>query len=178
MDCWYKLNSRDEIIEVDEGWQQTAIFSGAENLLAEKVLNRSLWDFITDPTSVYLYREILEKIRAGTNLEFQIRCDTPDHQRLLEVKIRKQENGEILVANQGLRIKPRPRQQLLAPETPGSESVVIICSWCKLVNVAEGHWEEIESAMITLGLFTAENYPCLSHGICNDCYFAILEKIK
>lgn len=50
-----------------------------------------------------------------------------------------------------------------------SEEFVIICSWCKLVEVESG-WLEVEEAIDKLGLFDEPVLPRISHGCCSPCF--------
>ena len=60
----YQLNELDEIVSVSKGWTRFALANDAPDLVPEKVLNRPLWDFITDLTTEQLYRQILKRVRS------------------------------------------------------------------------------------------------------------------
>lgn len=175
--CQYRINSKDEIVFVNEEWQQFAISNGAENLVAEKILNHSLWKFITDSTTIFLYREILKRVRAGHEVKFNVRCDSKTHRRLLELKITLQSNDDILFESRIIEMKARLAQSIIENSISKSEEILIICSWCNRINVGNGDWQEVEKAIVSLKLFESEICPQLSHGMCEKCYQSISAKL-
>ncbi len=73
----YRVNDQDEIVFVNEEWDQFAAANAGEAVTASQVLQRRLWDFISDSTTRELYRQVLRRIRDGRSLRFTFRCDSP-----------------------------------------------------------------------------------------------------
>ena len=68
-------------------------------------------------------------------------------------------------------------QNLLDTNALHSDDLIHICGWCKRVDVGQENWEEIEEAVKTLGVFEQEKLPQITHGMCSDCYKAMLEQL-
>lgn len=180
----YRINSRDEIVFVNDEWSRFALANGAAELLPDKILNQSVWNFITDDTTEFLYREIFKKVRRGKVIEFDIRCDSPAMRCLSAVTVASPNgDGEIQIATRTLWTKRRASpinfddadsSAAAQPRQP----MLIVCSWCKKINVGAEVWEEVEAAIKTLGLFELELLPPQSHGICSVCYREITEKLQ
>ena len=58
---------------------------------------------------------------------------------------------------------------LLDPSAPCSDEILMICSWCKRIELAEEGWTDIERSVRTLGLFNESPIPRLSHSLCPRC---------
>ncbi len=91
----YRINSRDEIIFLNDEWFQFASENDAPNLVPENILCRNLWNFISDDKVKYLYQEILRRVNAGHSFKFNLRCDSPEARRILEMNITPQKDGEV-----------------------------------------------------------------------------------
>jgi hypothetical protein len=68
-----------------------------------------------------------------------------------------------------VREEERESVRLLEMTPERSDAILIICSWCKQVQLGEDTWAEVETAVQQLGLFEAMKLPQLSHGMCPDC---------
>lgn len=172
----YRLNRRDEFIFVDEGWGSFAAANDALDLMPELVLSRPLWDFISDETTVQLYREILRQARAGHPARFGFRCDAPELRRGMEMIVTGLGGGEVQFETRVLREEWRPRQELLARYVARAGEMLRMCGWCKRVDVGAGRWEEVEDAVKALSLFEREALPALTHGICEACFKVMSKK--
>lgn len=69
-------------------------------------------------------------------------------------------------------------QPVLQKDARRGDSVLLICSWCKKIDIRDGNWQEIEDAVKNLKLFESGNLPQLSHGRCLSCYQSISEKYQ
>lgn len=63
----------------------------------------------------------------------------------------------------------RKRIALLDPLVNRTGEHLLMCSWCKRVNVV-GNWLDVELAVKQLELFNETSLPQITHSICNDCY--------
>jgi len=174
----YRINSRDEIIFLNDEWFQFASENDAQNLVPENVLCRNLWNFISDDKVKYLYQEILRRVNAGHSFKFNLRCDSPETRRILEMNITPQKDGEVQFDSRTIRTQLRMPPILFKNNAPRTEKLLIICSWCNKIETGNGQWEEVEEAVKTLGLFELETLPMISHGMCGSCYQTVSLKLK
>jgi hypothetical protein len=168
----YRLNDRDEIVFVNEAWNDFARANGGDDLVAPRVLGRSLWEFVTDATTRQLYRDVLKRVRGGRQVRLQLRCDTPAVRRLLELDVSQASPGTIDFRTRVIWIEHREHQALLEPDRASSEELLPTCAWCKKVDLG-GTWVEVEDAVAQLRLFERPLLPRLTHGICQSCYAEI-----
>lgn len=167
-DVRYRLNGRDEIEYVNEAWDAFALANGGERCASAVVLGRPLWQFVSDPTTQLLYRDILAQARGGRPMRFTLRCDSPSRRRRLAMEAIGGAGGQVEFRVRTLAEEERPPQTLLEPDRAHSDALVRICGWCKRVDV-DGEWHEVEGAVAKLGLFEQPRLPRLTHGICKDC---------
>jgi hypothetical protein len=168
----YRVNDRDEIVHVSEGW---CAFARA-NHGPEDVLHRPLWDFVADPTTRQLYRDVLAAVRGGRVIHFELRCDSPAIRRLLEMVISPADAGQVEFRTRVLWEQPRPPAEMLGSDPSRSGELLRACGWCKLVNVG-GEWVEVEQAVARLRLFDRPRLPMLTHGICDGCYARMIQTL-
>lgn len=173
----YRVNERDEVVYVNDAWGPFAAANGVERLVGAGVLGRPLWEFISDPTTRGLYRDILARVRGGVPVRFPFRCDSPDRRRQMAMEVAAGPGGTVEFRSRVLAEELRPPQPLLACDRPHSGQFVRVCGWCKKVDVG-GRWEEVEEAVSQLGLFEHHLLPQLTHGICEGCYARMMDAIR
>jgi hypothetical protein len=164
----YRIDAHDGLAFVNEEWDRFAVANGSGHLLSERILSRSLWDFVSDATTRQLYREMLIGVRAGRRLRFPFRCDSADCRRFLEMDARLIEDGAVEFQVRTLALEKRPPQAILDGGGERSGAFLRMCGWCKKVPHGED-WIEIEDAAAKLGLFDSASLPAISHGICEAC---------
>ncbi len=164
----YRIDAQDRITGVNAAWDRFAAANGADFLADGRVLSRPLWDFVSDSTTRHLYRQILEKVRAGRAVSFPFRCDSPGARRFLEMRARAAGDGAVEFEVRTLALEERPAQPLLAPRADAAGGPLVMCGWCKRLPVS-GRWTEIEEAAAALSLFETAVPPLLTHGMCPDC---------
>lgn len=174
----YLINSRDEIIFVNDRWSHFADANSASSITRENILQRNLWNFINNRTIEDVYREILRQVRAGQSMQINLRCDAPNLRRLVELTISPQPNGNVLFDSRTIWTEARPAQIILTKDVSRSADLLLICSWCNKLDTGKENWQEVEEAVKTLGLFEIENLPLISHGMCFVCHQEMLEKLK
>jgi hypothetical protein len=168
-DVVYRIDERDRIVFCDEGWDAFAAANDGEAAASARVLLRPLWDFVSDPTTRDLYRQVILRARAARTLRFTIRCDSPTRRRLLELSVSPGEGGWVEFRTRVLAEEERPPQPLWEPRAARSGELLRVCGWCKKVFVGDG-WAEVEEAADRLKLFELPALPLLTHGICEACY--------
>lgn len=169
----YRINARDEIIHVNQVWDQFAAENAAPAALIalapNNLLGQSLWRYVTDAGTRQLYRSLLTRVRPEEIIRFTFRCDSPECRRRLQMEIQGNQDGTIEFRSTPVLIEPRPAQFLLDWSVPRSSSVLTVCSWCNRIKI-DDKWWEIEEGVEHSALFEDERLPRLSHGICDDCY--------
>ncbi len=165
----YQINDQDEIVFVDEAWDQFAVSNDGDEVIANSVLGRVLWDFISDEVTRQLYRQIVARVRQGNHTQYKLRCDSPSCRRQMEMTIQATETGHIEFVTRILKEEVRSPPALLARETPRSSEWIRACSWCNRIEVESEIWMEVESAVEHLGIFDETGAPQVTHGMCEDC---------
>ncbi len=165
----YGIDARDRLESIDATWCDFANKNGGEELAGESVLGKSLWDFISDQETAHLYKVLVSKVRrTGETLALPFRCDSPEFRRYLQLKMSPSANGGVQFVSETLREEQRRPIQLLNGHGDPQSSFLIICSWCKRIEITSG-WVEAEFAIAVLGLFDESLMPQLSHAMCPDC---------
>ena len=165
----YLIDADDRIVFVSGDWDLFAEENEASEVKTAKIVNRSLWQFVTEKTTRAVYTEVLKSVRAGRKAEFTMRCDGPSVRRLLEISLKPLPAGEVEFTTRVLATKERAPQPLLSRSAPRSDRKVNMCAWCDRVQVGPDEWREVEDAAEPLQLGTAAAMPRLSHAVCPHC---------
>lgn len=171
----YRIDAGDRLSSVNAEWDRFAVENGAAELRSGRVLARTIWDFIADPTTRHLYETALAQVRAGREVRFPFRCDGPQIRRFLEMTATAAGEGGVEFRVRTLKTESRAAVRLLDPEVPRAGEPLRMCAWCKRV-VAGGAYLEVEDAIAALGLFDAPVLPPVTHGICPACEARMSEK--
>jgi len=167
----WSIDGADKIVYVNDDWLAFAQENSAPQLSAALVLNQPLWRFIQGQETIYLYRQILSKVRAGkTPVEFPFRCDSPDCRRYMEMKLSILSGNAVQFLARILRQQYRQPLELLGASQDRSGEYLTICSWCKKIFITGRRWREIEEAIGILDLFGNHSMPKVTHTICDSCY--------
>jgi hypothetical protein len=177
-DIYYRINAQDGITYVNDEWSKFAVENGAPELIGLRVLNKNIWSFISGMSVDSLYRQIIQRVRSGIEMTFDLRCDSPELKRLLKMTVKPLTNGEIEFSTHLIWQKERTSNNMHDSIPPRSPRVIMTCSWCNRIEVATSEWKEIEEAFDILNFFRSNELPRLSHGICGDCYKRISKTIK
>lgn len=175
-DIVYWLNDRDEVCFVNSEYDEFAGANAGVAVTSEAVLHRPLWDFITDPSTRQIYRDVLSRVRGGRAIQFSLRCDSPTCRRLLQMKVCKGEDRIIEFRVRTISEEDRVCQPLFDPGTTRSADLLSVCGWCKKVKVEDG-WLEVEDAITHLQLFERSVLPGITHGICERCHHSMMDML-
>ena len=173
----YRINAQDVIVFVNDEWDRFAAANAGNSASSQLVLNRSLWDFISDHTTRELYRQILKRSRQGTPIGFNFRCDSPECRRMLSMKITAGDGGEVEFRTQTLSQEHRAAQALLDQNASRSEAFLLTCSWCSKVLIGS-HWVEVEELVNKWPIFRTGNPPAITHGICEPCFEMVIGTLE
>ena len=171
----FSVDRHDDIVAVNDTWTTFALANDAPELVHERVLQRSIWDFIVDGTTRQLYGDLLLRVRRGMPARFPFRCDSPTARRHLEMRLTRRPDDTVQFESVVLASELRVQQPLWDRHLRRGDDLVPVCSWCKRVETA-GEWFEVEDAIGRLRLFERHDMPRLSHGICRDC-FVVMEHV-
>lgn len=176
----YRIDERDLIVSVSDNWLAFAVANQAdESCYPDRVINSPLWNYIDGLETSHLYRILLECIRSKNRaVTLPFRCDAPDRQRYLELKISPLGRGGVEFVSRIIREAPRESVRLLEAAVPRTDELVVMCSICKKVRLSEQRWVEVEDAIRELKLFERDAMPTISHGICPDCFRSWMERIE
>jgi hypothetical protein len=173
----YRINLRDEILFVNDIWNQVVSAHSDSSLLEQNILGRAIWEFINDNLTRDFYKEIIQSVRRNKPARFNFRCDSPSTRRLMEMDITRQTNEQVQFESKIIRAEKRPFQRMLDSGALRSDKIIISCSWCKKVNIEKDIWLEIEDAVSAMGIFENAKLPNISHGICKECYKTCIRKL-
>lgn len=167
----YCIDGHNKLVDIREGWDDFARANNARSLSRDAVLNKPLFDLMSDPQCVHLYKLLIERVRhRGHAISFNFRCDSPDKRRFMRMEmIPEAHNNHVCFKSTVQKEESRLPVILLNVDVRRSTDTALVCSWCKQVKVAEGQWLEIEAAIDELGLFHAQPVPRISHGMCPAC---------
>jgi len=175
----HRIDSAHRIVFVNQAWVDFASANDADHLRADKVLGTSLWDYISDLETIFLYKTILGRAtEEGRTLRFPFRCDSPDVIRHMEMRVSRLPDASYEFVSLSLREETRTSLQLLCPSIQRSDELIRMCSWCKKIDLSDNRWVEVEEAVRLLGLFTVQPLPQITHGACPECYAQVLAEIE
>ncbi len=168
----YVVDADNRIVSVNEAWDDFAAENNGISVLAERVIGRNLFEFITDPSTQHIYRQMLARIRGGIDLRFSYRCDSPDCRRLMEMQVRGSD-AQGGVEFRSITLEAHSREPLHLPQADGGteaepETLQRACGWCNRLEV-DGVWMEIEDAVTRLRMMERHTAPMVTHGMCADC---------
>ena len=91
-----------------------------ELLFPPEVVGRRLWDFIEDLETRHIYQLLHERVRTrGGPVRLSLRCDAPEHRRLLELSISPaSDQGLTYCVSAGEPGRPRTRWHYWIPIGP------------------------------------------------------------
>ncbi len=168
--CAYAVDAQDRIAAVDGGWRQFAMENDGEMLIADRVLRRSLWDYIRGIENRLIYKRVLDHVRqSGESVAFDLRCDSPTLERHLRMEVALLPENGCLFQTQLVRYEVREAVLLLSREAVRSLCSVAVCGWCMCVEVS-GHWLPLPDAVQRLADHHTPVWPNLAHTICPDCF--------
>ena len=172
----YRINSRDEIVFVNDKWNQFASANNSVNLMKHEVIRKPIWSFITDYSTRELYQQMVETVRKGKTIQFKYRCDSPDRRRFMEMAITFHKDNNVQFESKTIFTEERHFQKLLDVGANRSDNFLVMCSFCKKVNIKEDDWLNVEDAMQAMRIFESDEVALLSHGICKECYDPLIKQ--
>lgn len=175
-DIKYSINKDDRLGNFCDLWDDFAGDNGGQSVLASKVLNHSIWEFIVNPTIREVYRRIFKTVRTGRVLKFNFRCDSPHHKRFMEMILVAGHDRSIDFTTKTLSIEKRATPIFLDPTKNYRFELVTLCSWCSRIKV-NSKWQDLDIAVRNLRLLEEDILPNITHAMCEDCFSNIQSTI-
>jgi hypothetical protein len=163
----HRIDAEDRLTFVNDEWRRFAEENGAPDL-PERAQGTPLWMHIRGRDLQHVYRAIVARVRASREpLAYPFRCDSPEVRRFMELTVAPGPGGEVEFRSRLLRVEPRQPAAPAVPAPPRAPRVLVVCSWCRRVRTDA--WVDIEDAARSLRLFDDDNFPRVSHGVCERC---------
>ncbi len=131
-----------------------------------QVLGRNLFSFVEGESVRLVYRTMHARVfETGKTIAFPFRCDSAWLRREMQMRIAR--DGDVLRYDSIITRETR-RQHPLPPPTPGANTLVAMCSFCKAYRFPTRSplWKDIESLFMEPDL--TEPFS-ITHGICEPC---------
>jgi hypothetical protein len=165
----YRIDERDRLSGVNEGWSDFARENQGETLTPDRVLGRTIWDSIADDTVKSVYQQMIRRVRSGKWVRFVFRCDAPAKKRTFEMSMRQRISGEVEFISTLVQEEARPSVAVLEPGRERSEQTLQICGWCQKAEMPDHVWLPVEEVVDALQLKESGPLPRLTYGICQSC---------
>jgi len=166
----YRIDKTDHITFVNPPWFEFARENSAPELADPSILGSSIWKFIEGAETRILYESLFSRLRATNNeVIVPFHCDSPTAIRKMELTLRSMPRGGIEFEGRLLETREREYTPILDRQVPRSEKEVVICSLCRRILVAQGEWNDPESALVRLRLFALPSMPRLTERVCPRC---------
>src|SRR5690606_11423170 len=84
----YWVDAQDRLIRITDGWDSTAQTNGGSSLTEANVLHQSLWSFISDRTTRFIYRLLLDRVRLRRiPIRLTARGDSPTQRCTIAIEM-------------------------------------------------------------------------------------------
>lgn len=143
MKSHYILDRDDRVIEIGGEWDVFAHRNAGDAAVAERVLDRPLWDFVEgDDARSHLNALFFAARRTGAPIETLYRCDAPWERRLYRMRIAPMPGGALrigheLLSSEGLALNP-----IAFRKGPGER-----CAICGSVHEIDGWVDPFDAPM-------------------------------
>jgi hypothetical protein len=166
----YGIDANDILVSLSDEWLEFARANGAGELTRERLIGRSLWQFVADDGTQKLYEAIFHRARRHCEeVTVPFRCDSPDLFRFMHLVISPNTGGDIELCGRMLREQKRPYLSILDRMIEHTTEALPICSVCLRMEIQAEKWVEPEQAVARLELFDAPKPPELDYRVCPDC---------
>jgi hypothetical protein len=171
-DVAYCIDQDDRIREVSPTWALVAERTPQPDALSpERLIGRVLWECVSDPTTISIYRLVVSLARRGRDVTFTFRCDSPDARRRFLMHVTPEAGGLVRFVTHEVEGESYADPPPDASGTDGlaGQMALRICSWCERVQSPSGEWLEPDSALRQLRWFEEPHPPEITHVMCEPC---------
>jgi hypothetical protein len=166
----YAIDSRDRLVEVNQGWRDFAEGNDAPDLVAPSP-ERTLWSYISGQEVTSLWQQLVRQVRANHQaVSVAVRCDGPTVRRWFEMTLAVEGDDLVRFRSALVREEHRPISRLM--ERGHSRDLqapqLRMCSWCG--RFLDGtRWVSVEELVCNQRLLTSTDLPVITHGLCPNC---------
>lgn len=155
------------IVEVGGDWDRFAIENDAPELSGERIIGRSIFDFVSGNVTRQFFVALLQIVRAGRpEIELEYRCDSPELRRYMHMRVSCVEGGRVRFQNSVIRTEPRDRTVSIMTARHRTRDTHVRCSMCNQIKIA-GNWVEPDH-IDDVQLICSEDMAVI-YGICKSC---------
>lgn len=166
----YRVDSKDRITWVSPRWLAFAQENGAPELTEQRVVGRSLWEYVDGDATRAVYEKLHRQVRQqGEPVVVPFRCDSPSLRREMQLTIRSEHEGLLLYESAIVMSAPCSPVNVLDLSLPRSLSFLTMCSCCKRVLIEPDGWLEISDASVRLKVLDTPRPPQLAYDVCPAC---------
>jgi hypothetical protein len=167
---FYDLDEKNRIAATGGDWNRFALENGAPELAESSLTGQPIWRYVEGDEVRFLFQVLLDRARQrGNAVGVPFRCDSPSQRRFMTMNVRALPDGLVRVETVLDRVEPRQYIPLLERSPRLLYGMLSMCSWCKRIRLFNRQWVEVEEALQRLNLFTSDDLPALTHGICLEC---------
>jgi hypothetical protein len=188
----YAIDRNERIVAIGESnWNEFATANDGDGVLANDIVGRPLFDFVSGDHIKDAYRRMLTAVLGGERkiAQFRFRCDAPAVRREMRMSVTPLRDAGAVVAalfqSQTVAVEDRPPINLFGlfnrPRRPAVQrTIVTVCSFCHAVsdedagNGRDRTWVSAETYYRKGGSSDVD----VSHGICGGCFRRIEAELR
>lgn len=162
----YWLDHASHIVGVDGPWDRFALENEGEAACAERVIGQPLLHFVSGDEARMWIDTLLQLARlTGEVLERSYRCDSPELQRFMNMRLVPEDSGMMRVEHHLVSVRQRIRPVRFLPVSSYQATLRLRCSICGRIK-EQGEWMEAEQL--------SDNGPAISpikvaYTVCQWC---------
>lgn len=166
MKSHYILDREGRILEVSGAWDAFAHQNAGDDAVADRVLDRPLWDFVAgDDVRRHLNALFFAARRSGAPIETLYRCDAPWERRLYRLRIEPMRGGALRLEHELLSSERLALNPIAFRKGPGER-----CAVCGAVHEMDGWTDPFDAPM--------RHYVYDRWTVCPACRAAGLREIE
>ena len=174
----YQLDADDRLIHVNIEWDRFANDNTGDSLLSHKIVNQSIWDYITGPEVQVIYKELFKRARASKKtIAFNYRCDSAEMKRYMHMSIVPYQNSDGLQLY-SRELRQEPQRKVVKLDFLGDHEIHVNsqlrCSNCNKINVGN-EWLELEDAVEKAGIFQKQGTFKVMSTVCGECHARLMQ---
>jgi hypothetical protein len=138
---------------------------------SNKIVGRNLFAFIGGKEVRHIYQSLTARVlKTGHTINFRYRCDSREVRREMSMELSR---DAAMIRYKSVLVRETPRKRPVPKDESGTSTFVAVCSFCKNYRFPTSSrvWKELEDLMMEKEL--PEHFS-LTHGICEDCYRALM----
>lgn len=151
----YELDSDDIIVASSGDWSD----------VVDDVRDRPLREFISGVGVQDLYERLIKRVRTGHTVAMDYRCDSPTHQRFMQLVVGPLPRGHVRFDS---RVLVEVARSSDAVARPPSEGAILRCSVCNAVYVRK-RWEPEDDPDSAYACMSGDSPKGWVHGLCPPC---------